>query len=139
MIEISGQYGDANASKVFWPMHRRLNEIFSTRMRRDYGHNVLELAIIIRVSGAGVDFKSEGPERLFFRKKGKYLEIDLAIPRAAWERKPVQEVRQYLVDGLRACFVVLKAKLTKVDKAADVKSWESDFETCLAEFVAESV
>lgn len=139
MIEISGQYGDAKADKLFWPMHRRLNDIFSSRMRRDYGHNVLELAIILRVSGAGVDFKSEGPERLFFRKKGKYLEIDLAIPRDAWERKPQPEVRQYLADGLRACFVVLKAKLSKVDKAADVKSWEADFESSVAEFLAEPV
>jgi hypothetical protein len=119
-------------------MHRRLNEIFESRLRTDYGTNVTQLAIILRVSGKVRDFKTEGPERLFFRRKGKYLEIDLAIPRKAWEGKSIDESRAYLFNGLRATFAVLKARLLKVDKSADVKSWEADFESCLEQFRSEA-
>jgi hypothetical protein len=86
MVEISGQYGCVLSDDAIAPMHRRLNELFAEQMRRDYSREVALLAIVFRVSGVLQDFASEGPERLFFRRKGGYLEIDLGIPQSAWRR-----------------------------------------------------
>jgi hypothetical protein len=138
MIEISGQYGCVLSDDAIAPMHRRLNELFAAGMRRDYGAKVTRLAIILRVSGALQDFGSEGPERLFVRRKDKYLEIDLAIPRSAWEEKPLPEVRRYLVRGLRSAFALLKERLLTVDREANVDGWESDFGACLDQFLKEN-
>ncbi len=119
-------------------MHRRLNEIFESRLRKDYGQKVNLLAIILRVSGELQDFGSEGPERLYYRRQGRYLEIDLAIPRDAWEEQPPDPVRIYLTGGLRAAFKSLKERLNKVDAVADVDAWEADFEACLQQFAEEN-
>ena len=137
MIQISGQYGDVICGDVFGPMHGRLNEIFESSMRQDYGTKVTMLCIILRVSGELWDFGTAGPERLFYRRKGKYLEIDLAIPRRAWEERPLKHVRQELADGLRATFAVLKERLVRTDKKADIEAWETDFERCLNQFANE--
>lgn len=138
MIEISGEYGGSMSDDVLWPMQRRLNELFEFRMRRDYGTSVVLLAIGLRVSGAIQDFGSQAPGRLVHRQKDKSLEIDLTIPRSAWEDKPLDEVRTYLGDGLRATFSVLKERLAKIDKEADIVAWELDFETCLRQFLDEA-
>ena len=138
MIEISTQYGDVISADVFGPMHLRLKQIFELTMRRDYGVKVTMLCIILRVSGELWDFGTEGPERLFYRRKGQYLEIDLAIPRQAWEEQPLEKVRRYLVDGLRETFAMLRERLVRVDKNVDIEAWQADFERCLKQFENEA-
>jgi hypothetical protein len=92
---------------------------------------------VLRVSGKIRDFKSEGPERMYYRKKGKYITIDLAIPRKAWEGNSLSRVRRQLALGLLATFAGLKERLLEIDENVKIKKWERDFSKCINKFEEE--
>ena len=72
-IQISGQYGDPNASDVFWPIQKKLNTCFEYHIKGEYLKEISKFAIGFRVSGKLCDFKSQGAERLRYLKKNQHL------------------------------------------------------------------
>ena len=104
MIEISGQYGSESADEKFWPFHRQLNDLFDKLSPNTYSKIIDDIAIIFRVSGEVQDFGTEGPERLFFRKKDRYIVIDLTFPQERLEEAAERDFASRHFCRSKSCF-----------------------------------
>lgn len=136
MIEISGQYGSESADEKFWPFHRQLNDLFDKFAPNTYSKIIDDIAIIFRVSGEVQDFGTEGPERLLFRKKERYIVIDLTFPKRDWKKQRSATLRRDISAAVRAAFALLIDRLSHDDKTCRVDLLLADFEKAMQLFDA---
>jgi hypothetical protein len=135
MVSLSADFGSEKADEVFGSLHARLDRLFSSRLRKHYSRKVKGLVIVLLVSGRVCNFRLEGPRRVSYSKKYGQLIIELGIPLKAWEHKSRSEIKQYLVDGLRAAFATLKGRLAAMDENSKIDELDADFEGCLGQFL----
>ncbi|MGC3893445.1 hypothetical protein [Pseudomonas urmiensis] len=130
-IAISGQYGDPNASKAFWPLQKKMNASFKTAITKEYFQLIKVLSIGLRVSGDIQDFKSSGIERLKFLKRDKILTIDLVYSKNEWITLNNNSLEVDLTNKIRQCLELMIVEAKKIDTISDEKQLISEIEIAL--------
>ena len=86
--------------------------------------------------GGEIDFDGgERPERLRKGRNQPYYTIDLVIPEKNWPEKTETELREYVAQGVRDCFALLRDKAVKAGKVKDVAKLDADFEQGMVQFL----
>lgn len=115
-----------------------LNKIFNIDKDKPCIHfkTLHEFSIIFRVAGGEIDFDGgEGPERLRKGRNQPYYTIDLVIPEKNWAEKTETELREYVAQGVRDCFALLRDKAVKAGEVKDLAKLDADFEQGMAQFL----
>ena len=90
---------------------------------------------MFRVAGGEIDFDGgEGPEFLKKARNRPVYTIDLVIPEKNWPEKTETELREYVAQGVRDCFALLRDKAVKAGEVKDVAKLDADFEQGMAQF-----
>lgn len=134
MIQISAQYGDPKADRVFWPLQKSLNDKFSEFLTHKYFKSIEKLSIIFRVSGKVRDFKSQGPEIPKFIKKELELTIDLVFSEPQWKALENNVVKATVIDGVKDCVKLLVDKSEQLGELIDRETLMNDIEKALVDF-----
>lgn len=134
-IIISGQYGDPKASRVFWPMQKKLNDTFEKYIKDDYFHNLIELSIVFRVSGKISNFKGDGPEKMKYLKSEPSITIDLTFPESAWRDVDRDTIKLKIVNGINSCFLLMLEKAEKLGEIKDNDAIRNDIELAISDFI----
>lgn len=134
-IQISGQYGDPNASDVFWPIQKKLNTCFEYHIKGEYLKEISKFAIGFRVSGKLCDFKSQGAERLRYLKKTNTLTIDLVFPESQWSNTNTAELKKLVAEGVIRCLELMIEKSIALGELVEKDTLQSDIEKSISEFM----
>lgn len=134
-IVVSGDYGEPKASKLLWPMQKKLNQCFERHIEGDYFNAISELSVVFRVSGMVTDFGSPGPDQLKFLKGGSEITIDFVISRESWFGVPEKTLKNFVARGMRECLTFMQSAAEKKDGTARRKKFNVDFESALSCFV----
>ena len=91
---------------------------------------------MLRVAGGEIDFDGgEGPEFLKKARNRPVYTIDLVIPEKTGLKKTETELREYVAQGVRGCFALLRDKAVKAGEVKDVVKLDADFEQGMAQFL----
>lgn len=134
MIQISGQYGDPKAPDFFFPLQKKLNDLFKKYLKGVYFDTLIKLSIIFRVSGKARDFGHIGPEKLKYLKKDNELTIDLTFSEEQWKNVDKEQIRELVKEGVNECIALLLEKATNLDEVKDVNTFKADLEQAFSEF-----
>lgn len=99
-----------------------------------YFRTIKFFALAFRVSGKAKDFNGEGPELKKPRGKNFYA-VDFTIPEVRWNGIPFDDLRRYVVDGVRQCFELCVAKAKKSGELLDERKLRFDFEAGIQEIL----
>ena len=124
--------------KRFEQYHTLLNKIFNSDKNKPCIHfkTLHEFSIMFRVAGGEIDFDGgEGPEFLKKARNRLVYTIDLVIPEKNWPEKNETELREYVAQGVRDCFALLRDKAVKAGKVKDVAKLDADFEQGMSWFL----
>ena len=124
--------------KRFEQYHTLLNKIFNSDKNKPCIHfkTLHEFSIMFRVAGGEIDFDGgEGPEFLKKARNRPVYTIDLVIPEKNWPEKNETELREYVAQGVRDCFALLRDKAIKAGEVKDVAKLDADFEQGMAQFL----
>lgn len=135
-IQISGQYGDPGADKIFWPIQRQLNRAFEARLSDGYFRTITLLTVAFRVSGKAQDFKTRGPERLKMYFKQAYITMDLVYSRDAWEGTAATELRKTIARDIHTCIAMMVERAKSRDEVVDEARLLFDVDRALDDFRA---
>ena len=134
MIQISGQYGDPKASDYFFPLQKKLNDLFKRHTMGVYFHTLVKLSIVFRVSGKVRDFGSSGAERLKYLKKDSELTIDLAFREDHWKGQDIESIKNKVQVGVNEYLTLLFEKADDLEEFSDKDSLITDLEKVFSEF-----
>ena len=115
-----------------------LNQIFNSDKNKPCIHfkTLHEFSIMFRVAGGEIDFDGgEGPEFLKKARNRPVYTIDLVIPEKNWPEKTETELREYVAQGVRDCFALLRDKAVKAGEVKDAVKLDADFEQGMAQFL----
>ncbi|EGC18089.1 Uncharacterised protein [Kingella denitrificans] len=135
-IEFGMQCG-FKTDKRFEQYHTLLNKIFNSDKNKPCIHfkTLHEFSIMFRVAGGEIDFDGgEGPEFLKKARNRPVYTIDLVISEKKWPEKTETELREYVAQGVRDCFALLRDKAVKAGEVKDVAKLDTDFEQGMAQF-----
>ena len=59
----------------------------------------------------------------------------MVIPEKNWLEKTETELREYVAQGVRDCFALLRGKAVKAGEVKDVAKLDTDFEQGMAQFL----
>ena len=124
--------------KRFEQYHTLLNKNFNSDKNKPCIHfkTLHEFSIMFRVAGGEIDFDGgEGPEFLKKARNRPVYTIDLVIPEKNWPEKTETELREYVAQGVRDCFALLRDKAVKAGEVKDVAKLDADFEQGMAQFL----
>ena len=84
-------------------------------------------------AGSRITFGSgEDSERLIKGRNQSYYTINLVVSEKNGLKKT--ELREYVAQGIRNCFALLRDKAVKADEVKDVAKLDADFEQGMAQF-----
>ena len=124
--------------KWFEQYHTLLNKIFNSDKNKPCIHfkTLHEFSIMLRVAGGEIDFDGgEGPEFLKKARNRPVYTIDLVIPEKNWPEKTETELREYVAQGVRDSFALLRDKAVKAGEVKDVAKLDAEFEQGMAQFL----
>lgn len=131
-VTLAAQLGGPDPKRRTWHPHYDLSSALGRFCKGPYSTEVDEFAIVLRIDGEFQEFGFDGLKYLRRSRKGRYITIDIGIPRNRWEHRTDREIRQHFAkvvrEALVACiqrllkdrtFVNGDALLSDYDKAAD--------------------
>lgn len=134
MIQISAQYGDPKAAKYFFPLQKKLNNLFIEYCVNDYFFSIKKLSVIFRVSGSIRDFCWDGPERFKYLNNQAEFTLDLSIPELKWKGKSVDQLKNLLKSGLIKCCTIFLEESFNLEELKNKGFFVRDFYRVLSEF-----
>lgn len=127
-FEISAQFGGTDAAQALLPHFRAVK---SAHKGRSFdGFPFAELAFILRVDGEVSSYGQSGPGRVDIKRKGRYVSVDLGIPRDQWAGRSTRETSAFIAAAIRSSEELLRAE----DRLGEV-DWSS-LKEALAAFAA---
>ena len=136
-IEFGAQHGFKTDMR-FRGCKNLLNQIFNSDKNKPCIHfkTLHEFSIIFRIAVGRITFGGgEGPERVRKGRNQPYYTIDLVILEKNWPEKTETELREYVAQGVRDCFALLRDKAVKAGEVKDVAKLDADFEQGMAQFL----
>lgn len=128
-VTIGSQTGDEQAGKATEPHREALYKLLSKHCLGPYSPDVDEFSLILRVDGDFWHWEQEGCDRMRRSKKGRYITIDIYVPRQRWEGVSGINIRRYLAacteEALRKMIGKLQRDKTPVDGAALLRDFAS--------------
>ena len=141
---------DSRASKLTSPLWLLLNRTFYKKDAKFiYSDKLNFFDIVFRISGEPDDFDGEdGPVRLKKSRGRDNVEMDFVVPMYKWQEYmvPVKarvvdkiirwdiisdekayEFREYISDGVKECYSMMKVKAKKLKYTFDEKKMDEDF------------
>ena len=134
MIQIRGQYGDPKAPDFFFPLQKKLNDLFKKYLKGVYFDTLIKLSIIFRVSGKVRDFDHVGPEKLKYLKKDNELTIDLAFSEEQWKNVDKEQFRKLVKEGVNECITLLLEKAESLNEVEDINTFKNNLEQAFSKF-----
>lgn len=135
MIDFGVQSSGGDSSKAINKVWNDLLEIFyDDPAKSGYFNKLDDFQIVFRVSGKSTDFEGEGPEYLKVISRGKTITIDFTIPQDRWENTPEHIFREYVSEGVQACFKLLRDKALDMNEIKDLDKLDADFEAGMKVF-----
>lgn len=136
IFRVGSENGGHEAGDALNFAQKALNNVFFFGPNLGPYFKTLDFFILaLRVSGRTKDFKGEGPEYLKKIKGKPYIAIDLTIPENRWKDVPFNELRQYVVDGVRQCFELCFDKAKKSGELLNEAKLRADFEAGIQEIL----
>ena len=121
-VTMGAQVGDVPAGIATEPHREALYKLLNKYCRGPYSPDVDEFSLILRIDGEFSYWEQEGCDRMRRSKKGRYITIDIYVPRERWEGVSGINIRRYLAacteDALRKMIGKLQRDKVPVDGAA---------------------
>jgi hypothetical protein len=136
-ITFPAQMGDEKSAAVVGPHLVELRKLLDKYCVGPYTSAVDEFAPIVRVDGDIAYWQFEGCQKLRWSKKGRYITIDIGVPRSRWEGVPPIELKKYLIQNLKDAIKLMVNRLKKEKADVDEKRLFSDLAKVEDEFLAE--
>jgi len=130
------QSGDRSSAEATVPLLKELRALLSKYTARSYCDAFPEFAIVLRVSGSISSFEGEGCQKLRISRKGRYVTIDIVMPRSRWEGVAPQEIKDFLATMTREALGLIVNRIRKLKLEVDSERLEKDLDQVLSEFGA---
>ena len=134
---------DITSDEIITPQYLPLRKLLKEYCRGPYSSEVDEFSMVLRVDGDLVYWKKEGCDRMRRSKKGRYITIDIYVPRERWDGVRGIEIRRYLAacaeDALHRMIGKLQHDKAPVDGAALLRDFALVKERYLPQVAAVSV
>jgi hypothetical protein len=112
-ITFGSQMGDMNVAEIIQPLLIELRKLLKTHCHNRYSQVIHEFAPIARIDGDIWAWNFEGCQKLRINRKEKYITVDIGVPRWAWENKTENEIKTYLLNGLKEAIDLMISRLKK--------------------------
>lgn len=133
-IQISGQYGDPDADRAFWPMQRQLNACFERHLSGVYLQSIRMFAIAFRVSGRISDFHPAGPDRLMLFIKRQRMTMDMVYARQQWASIDSSALAPVVSRDIAICVDMMIERATRARELLEEERLRVDIAKALADF-----
>jgi len=137
-ITLGAQTGGVSASDATRPHFLQLRKLLRERCPGPYSPTNDEFAIVLRIDGDISYWNFEGCQKLRISRKGRYVTIDVGVPRHRWEGVSPIAIRHYLAESCREAMRQMIQKLQNERIAVDSDRLMQDVDKALVEFLAES-
>lgn len=137
IFRVGSEVGGREAGDALDFAQTALNNVFFFDPKSGSYFKTLGFFILaLRVSGRTKDFGSEGPENLIKVRGKDCYAIDLVVPEVRWKSVPFDQLREYVVDGVRQCFELCVEKAKKSGEMLNEDKLRSDFEAGVQEIMS---
>lgn len=137
IFRVGSETGGNEASDAIRPFQQALNNAFFFNPdSQPYFETLKFFVLALRVSGRTKDFGGEGPEYFSKAMRKGFFCIDLTIPEHRWKDVSFDELRLYVLDGVRQCFEVCVEKARVSKELLDEDLLRTDFETGCQEIMS---
>lgn len=134
-ITVGVQYGDPASDRIVHPIKKELTTHLERGMSRDYFRTILEIGIVLRVSGAIWKFEPAGASRLRHNKRSNIITADLVIPESEWRERSVAHIKKYLATITLDCFEAIEEKTKKSKELVYSEDFRADSTQVISDFL----
>jgi len=113
VVTIGVQLGDKESDLVVMPHIVLLRRLFNETMKCKYSDEIEEFSLLFRVDGTIWHWEFEGCERMRYRKKEKYITVDIGIPIKRWLNNSSLQLKEYIVHCIKQAFQKFIEKFKK--------------------------
>lgn len=135
LLSWGSQSGDKWSGRAVGPFDFQLHKNARKFDGKTYFKTLNHLNITWRIAGEINDFDgSAGPERLRYWRKDHFIGIDMVIPIKAWKDRTPEQILEYLLVQLRACFDLLVERALEEKEVLDEAKLRADINELLSDY-----
>lgn len=143
LFKIGVEFGGPKSRKALWDLKNELYRIEKKYHNNVYFKTVDLLLIVFRISGElheyhksidGKYTRLEGPANLRYWSKDHFIGIDMVIPIKAWKDRTPEQILEYLLVQLRACFDLLVERALEEKEVLDEAKLRADINELLSDY-----
>jgi hypothetical protein len=95
-ISLSAQIGGEDAYERTNDLILQFRKLLARHCVGEFSSEVDEFAIILRIDGNAQKFGFQGPRKPIFRRKQRFVEIEIGVPKARWACQPPEGFEKFL-------------------------------------------
>jgi len=134
-FSLGAQIGGPDAAAATRGSIGKLRQVLLHYCRGPYSDAIDEIALILRVDGKIQHWERSGVGKVFVRKKGKYIEAEIFVPRGIWEGNDEENISKYLACNVMEATKLVIGALERAAVSADYKKICMDIELCIDEYL----
>jgi hypothetical protein len=136
-VKVGVQAGDIPSDEATDPHIGPLRKLLHEICRGPYSPEVDEFYLTLRIDGDIDHWEKEGCDCMRRSRKGRYISIDIYVPRTRWEGVSGIEIRRYLASCVESAFQQMIGKLqrdkTPIEGDALLRDWAAVKERYLSQ------